>query len=241
MVTPRKRKSKWDQRFIKLCEKRWFPDHVFRCLLWGKQRTGKTFLPKTLFPNLEITQFNEQLTADDLMGGMGPGPDGKITWLDGPLTRAMRHGRIIQIDEFDQLSGETRYLSHQMLDNPAAVTTALGERINAAKGYGVIATTNAAPSDLPETIYDRFDIMIKADSLSDGLIKSLGTRFAGPAQAALRQRPYDDKGFTRGASPNLFMAASTLSSAGLSDEDVVEALGLDDHEAVEFLAAITTR
>lgn len=228
---------KWDRRLMRIVERGWFPDHVYRVVLWGVPRSGKTFLPRTICKNLRKTQYNDGATSDDFLGAMGPAPEGGFKWYDGPVTDAMRHGHVLQVDEFDQLNSETHFLSHSVLDNPAGITLPTGERVEAKKGYGIIATQNPPPSVLPQTLYDRFDVMLKADCLSDGLYKALG-RFAKVTENTLGQG-YNDQGFKRGGSPGLFIAAATLAQAGLSDEDITDCLGLDEEEAAMFQAAIS--
>lgn len=227
----------WDQLFTRLVGDGIIPGAVTRILLYGPPRTGKSTLPGTLLTDVQRVTLHKQMPVDDLVGGMGL-VNGSTQWLDGPATRAMRNGTALLIDEIDQFSAETRCMLHAIMDDPAGVTLPTGERVNAKSGYCVIATTNALPSVLPDAIYDRFDMVLKADTLSAGLVKALGS-FADVANTVVKRG--SGYAWERPASVNLFIAASKLRNKGLADTAIAECLGLTGRSAVDFLAAIASR
>jgi len=228
----------WDEVLSQAVKVKIIPDIIWRILLWGPPRTGKTFLPATLFPRLERITFHRQMPVEDMLGGWCL-QNGSTEWANGPFVRAMIEGIPIVCDEIDQFSPESRCSLHACLDDPAAITLANGERIVARPGYCVIATTNALPSALPDALYDRFDMILKADTLSQGLQKFLG-KLAVPASTVVG-RGSASLDWKRMGSVNLFVAAAKLRQKGFRDEQIPEALGLNADEAMDFLAAIATR
>lgn len=232
----------WDDTLRRAVNSGHFPGVFNRVLVFGFPRTGKSSLPATLFGSagVERITFHRQQPVDDLIGGYGL-VDGRTIWLDGPVIRAMRNGTKAVCDEIDRHSAEQYSFVLAMLDDPAAISLPTGERVNAAQGYGVIATTNELPSSLPDALRDRFDLILKADTLSKPLQEALGD-FAKPAQACVGRgsdRGYKD--WKREGSVNLFIVASKLRRAGLADDHIAEALGLVGQEAADFLTALTCK
>lgn len=227
----------WDALLLKLIADGVIPAVINRICLFGPPRTGKSTLPGTVLKGVQRVTLHKQMPVDDLLGGMAL-VNGSTVWQDGPAVRAMRNGTALVIDEFDQFSGEIRCALHAIMDDPAGITLPTGERIEAKPGYCVIATTNASPATLPDALYDRFDMVLKADTLSQGLQKALGT-FAEHAQNVVkRDATY---AWERGASVNLFIAASKLRSKGMADAAIAQCLGLTGKYATDFLAVIARR
>lgn len=234
--------TSWDDTFTKIVEAGIFPNIVHRVLFSGHPRTGKSTLPEKLFgaENVERTTVHRQMPVDDLVGGMAL-VNGTTVWQDGPAVRALRYGRKLVLDEIDRHSGEIYSFILAIGDDPAGVTLPTGERVKAAPGYGLIATTNEPPAKLADALYDRFDLVLKADTLSRGLQNALG-EFAGCAQSVIGRGGAGQRvelNWNRPATVNLFIAASKLRKNGLSDERIAEMLGLSGTDTVDFLAAIT--
>jgi MoxR-like ATPase len=229
--------NSWDQLFTRLIDDGTIPGAVNRVLLYGPPRTGKSTLPGTKLQNVQRVTLHRQMPVDDLIGGMGL-VNGSTQWMDGPATRAMRQGSALVIDEVDQFSAEIRCMLHAIMDDPAGVTLPTGERVDAQPGYCVIATTNALPSALPDALYDRFDMVLKADTLSAGLLNALGS-FATAAERVVHRGT--DYAWERPASVNLFIAAAKLRAKGIADVAIAECLGLTGNTATDFLAAIADR
>lgn len=117
---------------------------------------------------------------DDLIGGWAL-VDNRTVWIDGPAVRCLRQGKILQIDEGNNVPHECQTVFYALCDEPAGLTLPNGERVEASPGYGVVITMNPDPSELPHPVYDRFDVYLKATTLSDGIKTALG-QFADPAQ-----------------------------------------------------------
>ena len=225
----------WDTIMRRLIKDKIIPTPLYRILLYGPARTGKSSMGKELFVRPERVTMHKQLPTDDLLGGYGL-INGTTQWQDGPAIRALREGKCLVLDEIDQISPECRCILHALLDDPPGITLPTGERIESTAGYCVIATTNALPSSLPAPILDRFDLILCANTLSEGLQKNLGD-LAGQASAVVgRDRSYN---WSRPASINFFLAASKLRKHGLQDEAIVLALGLREKEATDALIALS--
>jgi AAA domain (dynein-related subfamily) len=228
------RSSRWDQVFTTLVETDMFPKVLNRALIYGFSRTGKSTLAHTLLNSERIT-FHSGMPLDDLIGGWTL-KDGKTVWADGPAVRALRNGSCLQIDEINEIPLECKTVLYALMDNPAGITLPSGERIEAAPGYSVVGTMNPAPNVLPEPVYERFDIILRADELSAGTRDALG-QFVEPAMRTVgRGSSYT---WTRPMSVGLCLAANQLVKAGLSGDAMATALGLTGPTVTDFLAAVT--
>ena len=228
----------WDETVIHLVNTRIVPDYLFRVLLVGPSHTGKSTLPLNLMPNCLRGTCNKQQPIDDWAGGYGM-TEGTTKWQDGLLVRALRNGWPIVIDEIDKHSPECASFFYAALDNPAGITLPTGERVMAKKGYCVFATSNANPTTLPEPIYNRFDIILKADTISKGLQEHLGV-LSNVAKTVIARNANFQWDGKLGARLGTYIAAAQLINAGLSGDQLTDALGLFGQEATDFLAAMTS-
>jgi hypothetical protein len=228
--------EKWDDILRRLVKDKLIPQPLYRILLYGPPRTGKSSIAHDLFLKHERQTIHKRLPTDDLLGGYGL-IEGTTKWQDGPAVRAMRLGLPFVADEIDQISPECRCIAHAILDDPPGITLPTGERVQAKPGYCVIATTNALPSALPPAILDRFDLILCANTLAKGLEGKLG-QLAAPAANVLARgdRNYH---WVRPASINLFLAVAKLREKGLDDNRIVIALGFQGSQATDVLLSIT--
>lgn len=210
--------QRWDDLLGNLISAGVVPNTLNRVLLYGPPRTGKSTTASLICKPVERVTLHKQQPVDDLLGGYCL-RDGTTVWADGPAVRALRNGRPLVLDEIDQMSPECRFTLHALMDDPAAITLASGERVEAKDGYMVIGTTNAQPSQLPPPILDRFDLVLYCHTLSDGLKKRLGN-LGNAAQRSVAPMAM----WTRPSSPNLLLAATKLSGAGVGKEDVARIL-----------------
>jgi hypothetical protein len=226
--------SSWDTVFTELVETSVFPSVVNRLLIYGFSRTGKSTIANRMLNSERIT-FHSGMPLDDLIGGWTL-RDGKTVWADGPAIRALRNGTTLQIDEINEIPMECKTVVYALMDKPAGITLPTGERVEAAPGYAVVGTMNPAPNVLPEPIYERFDIILRANELSRGTQEALGP-FAEQAKRVVgRGSSYT---WTRPMSVGLCLAANELSKVGIEGDKLATALGLAGDEATDFLAAIT--
>jgi len=132
-----------------------------RIMLVGPPGTGKSQTSVILLGNAQRLTMTEGTAQEDLLG-MFHLVKGETIWKDGPAAVAMRQGTALILDEIDKYSPEVGSLLYALLDDDPQVTLPSGEHLKAAKGYKVIATSNANVSALPEAILDRMEAVIIA-------------------------------------------------------------------------------
>jgi hypothetical protein len=226
--------ANWDNKFLNYLDIGIFPDILNRICVFGYSRTGKSTLVHRKTKSERVT-FHNAMPIDDLIGGMAL-VDGRTVWMDGPAVRALRHGRVLQIDEGNNVPPECETMLYALMDDPAAITLPTGERVTAAPGYAVVMTMNPDPTSLPHPIYDRFDIYLKANTLSAGTRQALGP-FAKNAESVISHGQPVLK-WERPASVNAFLAANKMKVAGVSDEKICEVLGWAGQQKSDFLTVI---
>ena len=222
----------WDKMFTQMWEGDVIPRFLDRVLIYGYSRTGKSTLIHNLTGSERIT-FHEQMPLEDLIGGYQL-INGTTQWMDGPATRALRLGKVLQIDELSDMPAECRTMVYALMDKPAAITLPTGERVTAAKGFAVIATQNPAPDVLPHPIFDRLDVFIKADTVSEGIRKVLGPVLAEKAENVVShgQPVYD---WERPVTINALLAYVQLKRAGIKIEDATYMLGFRGIQQTDFI------
>ena len=226
----------WDERFNFLVDARVFPAVLNRLHISGYSRTGKSTLVSRKLRTERLT-FHRAMPLDDLIGGMSL-VDGRTVWVDGPAVRALKNGTVLQIDEANNIPPECETFFYALLDDPAGITLPTGERVNARPGYGVVTTMNPTPDAFPHPVYDRFDIYLKADTLSAGTKQALGPYVNNAAVCIGLNQPV--LSWTRPASVNAFLAANKLKSREFTDEQIVEILGWEGKQATDFLTAVSS-
>lgn len=227
----------WDQKLTEYVESGIVPNVLHRLNISGYSRTGKTTLLQKLLGGYRIT-FHPAMPLDDLIGGWAL-VDGRTVWVDGPAVRALREGKCLQIDEANEIPAECQTMFYALLDDPAGINLPNGERVNAKPGYCVVTTMNPEPTVFPHPVYDRFDLYLTADKLSEGTRKALGP-YADRAEAVIGfNQP--KLNWKRPASVNAFLAANKLKNRGYDDEKIVEILGWEGKDATDFLIAASPR
>lgn len=223
----------WDNKII--------PDYIDRVDISGFSRTGKSTHVHRLTDSVRVT-FHENMPLEDFLGGMQL-VNGSTIWVDGPCAKAMREGRILQIDELmdhqSVVPQEVITTLYAAMDKPAAITLPTGERLVAKKGYAVIATHNPPPDRLPHPIFDRFDVFLKADKLSKGMRAALGNLATKADNVVGYNQP--KLSWTRPVTVNALLALTQLRKAGVQDQDAAHLLGFTGNAQADFLTAISDR
>ena len=139
-------------------------------LLKGPTGTGKTrfveymswYLSTKTSKNIPLITVacHEDLTASDLVGRYLIDSSG-TKWIDGPLTRAVKHGGICYLDEIVEARKDTTVIVHPLTDHRRILTIdKLGEVIEAAEGFLMVISYNPgyqnAMKDLKQSTRQRF-------------------------------------------------------------------------------------
>jgi hypothetical protein len=138
-----------------------FETELIRLLIIGPPGTGKSKTSIVLTNTPYRVTMTEGMGVEDLIG-MYQLIKGETVWVDGPVIRAMKEGKRILIDEIDHHPTEVGSLLYAFLDDAPELMLPTGERVIAAKGYGVLATTNSNVTSLPEAVLDRFEGILPA-------------------------------------------------------------------------------
>ncbi len=140
-------------------------------LLEGPVGIGKTFLvsavAKLLNRDVVRVDGDSRYTEQKLTGWFDPPTVlkkgyGKDSYFDGPLTKAMRDGAILFINELNRMPEGVQNVLLPALDERKIEIPRIGT-VEAAKGFCVIATQNprefVATSHLSEALLDRFELI----------------------------------------------------------------------------------
>ena len=199
--------------------------------LVGPPGGGKTTLPQAAFGDDLITvQGVKSLTAASLVGQFlptDPASGAAWTWSDGPLTVAMREGKVLLIDEINRAGDEVEAAILSATDSRAEIVIADRpdlDPIQAADGFMVIITYNDhdhGTRPLSAALRRRFPIELRVDSdyaiaakqgVDDKLIlvannlRSSATAFAAAHNTTPRWYPQ---------TPDLVAANAMLASFGV--------------------------
>ncbi|MEX2430725.1 MAG: AAA family ATPase, partial [Dehalococcoidia bacterium] len=103
---------------------------------------------------------HEDLTASDLVGRYLLEPDG-TRWIDGPLTRAVKHGGLCYLDEVVEARKDTTVLIHPLADHRRLLhIEKLGDVIEAHPNFLMVISYNpgyqSALKDLKHSTRQRF-------------------------------------------------------------------------------------
>lgn len=154
--------------------------------LWGPPGLGKTHAAyhsgRTSAGVFAIT-LTEDTPAAELRGHYLPTPDGMV-WRDGPFTAAMRAGARLVINEVSHGAPEALSILHPVLESEATaqLTLPTNETVKPALGFHVICTDNAAPSELPPALRDRFDVTLEVTDPHPEALAALEEPFRSGAQ-----------------------------------------------------------
>lgn len=115
-------------------------------LLKGPTGCGKTrfveAMAHELGRNLITVAGHEDLTSADLVGRFLL-KGGETTWVDGPLTRAVREGAICYLDEVVEARQDTTVVIHPLADHRRELPVdRLGIALKAAPGFQLVISYN---------------------------------------------------------------------------------------------------
>ena len=205
-------------------------------LLKGPTGTGKTRfveymswhiskLAKNSVPLITVA-CHEDLTASDLVGRYLIDSTG-TKWIDGPLTRAVKHGGICYLDEVVEARKDTTVIIHPLTDHRRLLTIdKLGEVFEAADGFLMVVSYNPgyqnALKDLKQSTRQRF-VAIEFDfptvELEAEILKSeagIDDEIANSLAAVGEKiRNLTDHGLSEAASTRVLIYAGKLIKDGI--------------------------
>ena len=167
-----------------------------RILIVGPPSSGKsTTATKTLNIEHRIT-MTPNTSREDLVG-MFQLISGQTIWVDGPITKAMRNGQPVLIDEIDRCGAEVESLMYSVIDDKPHLSLPNGELVHANSGYKVLMTSNVTPESLEPAVVDRMPAIVFAftpheDALSgvrDSLATMARNHYAAQVKPRLRLSP----------------------------------------------------
>ncbi|MEI4790477.1 MoxR family ATPase [Bacillus sp. FJAT-53060] len=152
-------------------------------LLKGPTGSGKTKLAETLSAffkqPMHSVNCSVDLDAESLIGYKTIHNDGQaasIEFIEGPVTKAMKKGHLLYIDEINMAKPETLPILNGVLDYRKMMTNPFtGEVVKAKEGFGVIAAINegyVGTVPLNEALKNRF-VVIDVPYIGGGILKGV--------------------------------------------------------------------
>jgi MoxR-like ATPase len=138
-------------------------------LLWGPPGRGKSMLADAIArrhaAKVEGWTVSQLVCPEDtqvsiLAGSFQPSAGGSWQWIDGPVTKVLRTGGSLILDELAHLSPEACTWLLAALDRTPTLTLPSGETIDKAPVW-TIATQNDTPASLLPPLADRLPIQQK--------------------------------------------------------------------------------
>ena len=207
-------------------------------LLKGPTGCGKTRFVEAMAHDLErplvTVACHDDLTTADLVGRFLL-KGGDTTWVDGPLTRAVRDGAICYLDEIVEARQDTTVVLHPLADHRRQLPIdRLGVTLDAAPGFCLVVSYNpgyqSVLKDLKDSTRQRM-VAIELDFPPPDIEEKIVAHEAGvdPETAALlvrlgqAVRRLETAGLREVASTRVLVAAGRLISEGLPARDAARA------------------
>jgi nitric oxide reductase NorQ protein len=207
-------------------------------LLKGPTGCGKTRFVEAMAHDLGrpliTVACHDDLTTADLVGRYLL-QGGDTTWVDGPLTRAVREGAICYLDEIVEARQDTTVVLHPLGDHRRQLPIdRLGVTLDAAPGFCLVVSYNpgyqSVLKDLKDSTRQRMvaieldfpppDVEEKIVAHEAGVDHDTAARLVRLGQAIRR---LDDAGLREVASTRVLIAAGRLVVEGLSRRDAARA------------------
>lgn len=138
-------------------------------LLAGYPGCGKTALVEAAFAGdvLTVNGHGDSEVAD-LIGSYTQRPDGSYVWIDGPLPRAMREGKVLFVDDTTLIPPGVLARLYPAMDGRGQITVTEheNETVNATEGFYVVGAHNpgAPGAMLSEALASRFLVHVGVES-----------------------------------------------------------------------------
>jgi nitric oxide reductase NorQ protein len=199
-------------------------------LLKGPTGCGKTrfmeYMAWRLKRPLITVSCHDDLTASDLVGRFLV-KGGETTWVDGPLTRAVRAGAICYLDEIVEARKDTLVVIHPLADDRRELPMEkLGTLLRAGDDFALAVSYNpgyqSVLKDLKQSTRQRFvalEFDYPAQELERKIVANEAKVDAGLADKLVRfahmTRNLKGSGLEEGASTRLLVHAGKLIAAGV--------------------------
>lgn len=207
-------------------------------LLKGPTGCGKTRFVEAMAYDLErpliTVACHDDLTTADLVGRFLL-KGGETTWVDGPLTRAVRDGAICYLDEVVEARQDTTVVLHPVADHRRQLPIdRLGVTLDAAPGFCLVVSYNpgyqSVLKDLKDSTRQRL-VAIELDFPPPDIEEKIVAHEAGVDQHVASQlvslgqaiRRLEAAGLREVASTRVLIAAGRLVSEGLTLRDAARA------------------
>jgi nitric oxide reductase NorQ protein len=207
-------------------------------LLKGPTGCGKTRLVEAMAHDLRrpliTVACHDDLTTADLVGRFLL-QGGETTWVDGPLTRAVRQGAICYLDEIVEARQDTTVVLHPLTDHRRQMPIdRLGLTLEAAPGFCLVVSYNpgyqSVLKDLKDSTRQRMvaiemdfppvDVEVKVVAHESGVDPETAAQLVRLGQAIRR---LETAGLREVASTRVLVAAGQLVVEGLSLKDAARA------------------
>lgn len=207
-------------------------------LLKGPTGCGKTrfmeYMAWRLKRPLITVSCHDDLTASDLVGRYLV-KGGETTWVDGPLTRAVRAGAICYLDEIVEARKDTMVVIHPLADDRRVLPMEkLGSLLEAHPDFSLAVSYNpgyqSVLKDLKQSTRQRF-VALEFDYPATELEAKIVAKEAGVDSSLADKlvkfghmtRNLKGSGLEEGASTRLLVHAGKLITAGVSPVSACQA------------------
>jgi nitric oxide reductase NorQ protein len=215
-------------------------EHAFRnrlpLLLKGPTGSGKTRFVAHMAARLAVPLItvacHDDLTAADLTGRYLL-RGGDTIWVDGPLTRAVRHGGICYLDEVVEARKDVAVVLHPLTDDRRILPLdRTGETLAAPNNFMLVASYNpgyqTVLKSLKPSTRQRFVALDFSYPSEEAELAIVSAESGLPPQRcrplillARRLRALSDVDLEEGCSTRLLVYAATLIAGGMRIEDAV--------------------
>jgi nitric oxide reductase NorQ protein len=208
-------------------------------MLKGPTGCGKTRLVEFIADRVGVPLYtvscHEDMTASDLLGRYVL-TGAETTWIDGPLTRAVREGGICYLDEIVEARQDATVAIHSLADHRRELNLERlgGERLEAADGFHLVVSYNpgyqSVLKDLKTSTRQRMisieldfpppEIELEILHREARVDRALAEDLVRLGQAIRRVR---DAGLREAACTRTLIAAATLIAEGVGFHDAAAA------------------
>jgi len=163
-------------------------------MLSGFPGCGKTAVVEAAFGDELITaNAHGDMEVTDLIGTYTPQPDGSYEWVDGPLTEAMKSGKVLFVDDITLAPATVLARLYPAMDGRKRITLPehRSETVEAADGFFVVGAHNpGVPGAIfSEPLRSRFIVPITIETdLRMALKMGVESRIVNATAALHKQR-----------------------------------------------------